>query len=238
MTTTDTAIAPDAHRAREAISRVALVAVLAVGLGLFMQALVVVLRLADGIVLAEARTLAELMGSITWSVIVCTGVAIGMSIGKARALLGAGLAFFFAPLALASAKAVEKVMLAVMEASQTPAILSLELVGVVRAAEYGLLALMLTMLTERRAVRFAPYALAGLTIGVVFGGLVTALTLVAGAPSGPVAIATLVAKEVGSPLGCALVIFVGQMISRSFRLYSRANRRTAAAAESNTMSAL
>ena len=129
-------------------------------------------------------------------------------------------------------------MLAVMEASQTPAILSLELVSVVRAAEYGLLALLLTLLTERRAVRFVPYATAGLTIGVIFGGLVTGLTLFAGAPSGLMAVVTLVAKEVGSPLGCALVIFVGQLISRSFRLYGRANRRAVAAAESDGLSAL
>jgi hypothetical protein len=135
---------------------------------------------------------------------------------------------------LASAKAVEKVMIAIMEASQTPAILSLELVGVVRAAEYGLLALMLTLLTERRAVRFRPYVLAGLTVGAVFGGLVTGLTLLAGAPSGPIAVATLLAKEVG----CAIVIFLGQMVSRSFRLYGRANRRAVAAAETDSLSAL
>lgn len=238
MTTIDTLVAPEAHRARDAISRIAIVAVLAVGLGLFMQALVVVLRLADGVVIPEARTIAELMGAITWSVIVCTGVAIGMSIGKARAVLAGGLALFFAPIALASAKAVEKVMLAIMEASVTPAVLSLELVGIVRAAEYGLLALMLTLLTERRAVRFVPYALAGATVGLIFGGLVTAMTLLAGAPSTPVAIATLAAKEIGSPIGCALVIFVGQMISRSFRLYGRANRRVQAAAEADGLSAL
>ena len=236
--TTDPLHSPQAHRAREAISLIATVAVLAVGLGLFMQALVVVLRLADGIVVAETKLIAELMGSVTWSVIVCTGVAIGMSIGKARAVLAGGLALFFAPIALASAKAVEKVMLAIMEASQTPAILSLEVVGVVRAAEYGTLALMLTLLTELRAVRFVPYAIVGLTVGVIFGGLVTGLTLFAGGSTGLVAIVTLVAREVGSPLGCAFVIFVGQMISRSFRLYGRANRRAVAAAEADGLSAL
>ena len=62
--------------------------------------------------------------------------------------------------------------------------------------------------------------------------------LFAGAPSGLMAVVTLVAKEVGSPLGCALVIFVGQLISRSFRLYGRANRRAVAAAELDGLSAL
>jgi hypothetical protein len=94
MTDIHSAVSPEAHRAREAISLVATVAVLAIGLGLFMQALVVVLRLADGVVGAEAKVIAELMGSVTWSVIVCTGVAIGMSIGKARVVLAGGIALF------------------------------------------------------------------------------------------------------------------------------------------------
>ncbi len=225
MTTTPAPLSPEATRARAAIYNVAIVAVLAAGLGMSMHALVGVLRLADGVILSEALVIAGLVGSVAWSVVVCTGVAIAMSIGKARTVLVGALAVLFAPVALAAAKAAEKVMLAVMDAAGQPALLSIGTVGVVRALEYGLLAMILTMLTERRAVRFMPYATAGLAVGVAFGGLLAGLTLLAGAPATPADVAVLLVKEIGSPLGCALVIFVGQMVTRSFRVYGRSSRR-------------
>lgn len=114
----------------------------------------------------EARALGELAGSVAWSVIVCTGVAIGVSVGKARAALAGAIGMLFAPLALAGAKAAQKVMASLVEATVQPAVFSLATLSVVRALEYGLLAWMLTLLTERKAVRLMPYLLAGAGVGI------------------------------------------------------------------------
>ncbi len=210
-----------AHRAARAIRTVGVVAVAAIGLGLAMQALIVVARLLAGGAWPGAGLVADLASTVAWSVLVCTGVAIGVSVARARAVLAGLIGLVVAPIGLAAAKGTQKVVAALVEASTAPAMLSVEVVGAVRALEYGLLAFVLVVLVERKESRLLPYLGAGAGIGLVFGGFVSALTLLAtsldGAGRDWALVAGTVASEIGFPIGCALLIYLSQLITDSFR---------------------
>lgn len=216
------------HRARQAratIQRLALIAVLGVVLGFVMQGLVIAARLLGGGALPGIAVIADLVQTVTWSVLVCTGVAIGVSVGKARKALAGFIGFFFAPLALAVAKAGQKAMLTVIGALEQPAALSLTAIGLVRAFEYGLLAWLLMLLTEKEIIRPAPYVAVGAAIGVVFGSVLFWLTYTAALANDeqmttPQILGMLV-NEVGAPAGCAFLIYIGQLASYSFTVYKK-----------------
>jgi hypothetical protein len=213
-----------AREAQAAIRRIALVALLGVALGLLMQVLIIALRLAGG-VMPGLSAWADLAQTVTWSVLVCTGVAVGMAIGKARTMLAGMLAALFAPLAMAAAKSMQKVVASLVAAAEQPALLSLTTLGVVRAVEYGLLAFVLAVLAERKERRLLPYAAAGGVTGLVFGGAVVVLTYLLASLDGRgrdgMMLASLAITELGSPLGCALVIYVAQAVATQTRLWER-----------------
>lgn len=78
------------------------VAWLAILLGIGVQLLVFAVRLALGSDLVGAVLLSNLTQGITWGVIVCVGVAIGVTVERSRALLGGLLGLISGPLGWAS----------------------------------------------------------------------------------------------------------------------------------------
>lgn len=210
-----------ARRASRAIRNIAFVGVAAIGLGFMMQALIVAARLLAGGPLPHIGLLADLASTVSWSVLVCTGVAIGVSLAKARALLAGLIGFVFAPIGLAAAKGAQKFVAAMVDVSTAPALLSIEVVGVVRALEYGILAFVLVILAERKESRLLPYLGTGAAVGLVFGGFLSAMTLLVTSLDGSgrnlALIAGTITSEIGFPIGCALLIYLGQLITDSFR---------------------
>jgi hypothetical protein len=213
-------VTPEAHAAHQALRRIAFVALAAIGLGFLIQGAIIVARLVAGGAFPGVAVLAELAGSVSWSVLVCTGVAIGVSLGKARAALAGLFGLVFAPLGLAAAKAAQKIVAAALDVTTAEAVLSVEVIGLVRALEYGLLAFILALLSERKIARLAPYLLTGIAIGLVFGGGLSLLTVLAeslnGAGRNFVSIAGTTIREVTFPIGCAVLIYIGQLVAHSF----------------------
>jgi hypothetical protein len=149
-----------------------------------------------------------------------------MAIGKARTALAGLFAAFFAPLSMAAAKAVQKVVGSLLGALDQPALLSLATIGVVRAIEYGILAWLLAWLSERKERRMRPYLLAGGGVGLLFGGLIVALSVLNAASDGSLSllkITSVATTEIGSPLGCAAVIYITQLVAIQARLWARAS---------------
>ena len=214
-----------ARQAQEAMRRIAVVAALGIGLGLLMQGLIILLRLVGAGAAPGLLTLAELAQTVTWSVLVCTGVALGTALGKARGALAGLVGAVFAPLALAAAKSVQKVMLSVLDAVEQPGLISLTTIGVVRALEYGILAWVLAWLAQRQERRLWPYALAGGCVAVLFGGALLFLTFMLQGLDGSgrnwLALGTMAVTELGSPLGCAVVIYLAQLVATNARLWAR-----------------
>jgi hypothetical protein len=215
-----------AEEARRQIRFIALVAILAVGLGFIMQALILFAKTQAGAKVPGAMLVADVAQGVTWSVFVCTGVAIGVSIGRARKALAGLIGFLFAPLGVAVAKASQRAVLAALSAAEQPMAVPLVTVGLIRAVEYGMLAWLLAALSEREVARALPYLGVGTTIGVVFGTALTLLTrnaiLAQGLEPTLAQIAGTAVNEIGTPIGCAVLIFIGQIVSRNFSIYKKA----------------
>ncbi|KXF75029.1 hypothetical protein ATN84_20285 [Paramesorhizobium deserti] len=209
-------------QAKRSLHQVAIVAFLAIFLGFFMQGLILASKLITGNAFPGISFLADLAQGVTWSFFVCTGVAVGLFLSKARAALSGIIAFIFAPAAVSLAKASQKVMLNLLQIADKPGFLSLGTISILRAVEYGLLAWLLAKLIEKNAHQPSLYVGAGLIVGLVFGGAIIALTIQAAAAAGtPQQLSQMMGSlvnEIGSPIGCAVLIYIGQWITGRHQL--------------------
>jgi hypothetical protein len=212
----------DSHTAELALKRVATVALLALTLGFVMQGVILAAKLAGGVPFPGLRLLVDLAQGVTWSFLVCAGVAIGAALAKGRAALAGLIAGLFTPLALAAAKSSQKVMGALINASDAPALLSLATLSVIKAIEYGILGWVLAVLVQKSEARPAPYVAAGAAVGLVFGGSIVVLNrqvaLAAGTQLDGSALAVSIINEVLFPIGCSMVIFAGVWVGRNLRI--------------------
>lgn len=202
---------------------------LGIGLGLLMQVTIVVARILAGGPWPELAILVETAQTVSWVALVCSGVAIAIAVGRVRKVLAGFVAALCAPLALAAAKALQKVVAELIDAPQTGNLIPIETVSLIRGIEYGLLAWLLALLVHREVARAAPYLWTGTGVGLVFGGAVTTLltqahVTEAGALS-PAFLSGTVIAEVGTPIGCALVIYVGQAVAGAAKVFGGSNVR-------------
>jgi hypothetical protein len=203
-----------------ALRRVARIALLPVVLGFAMQGLILAATLSGPS--SGSAFVVSLAGGITWSVLVCAGLGLATAIAKARPLLSGLFALLVAPLALACAKGMQKAMGGWLNAVKTEAVLPLATVSALRALEYGLLGWLLGRLVQADQAQPWPYLRAGIVAGLTFGTTITLLTLRAADVSGdrfaPPLLMTTLCNEVVFPLGCALVIYLGQDVGRHLKL--------------------
>lgn len=208
------------QQASLALRKLALVALLSIALGFAVQAVILLLILSEASLGAGA--VVGVAQGVTWSFLVCSGVSIATSLSKGRPMLAGVLAFLVAPLALAAAKAAQKVMTGWLGAAEKQAVLSLGTISVLRAVEYGLLGWLLGRLVTAGRTGFWTYGGVGALVGIVFGGAITALTwqvaMTDGRPLSTVQLATTGFNEIVFPFGCAVVIYVGQIVGRTLRL--------------------
>src|SRR6478752_7404509 len=202
---------PPAQRADPALRRIAAVAV---------QSAILALKIAGRP--ARADLVVDVATGVTWSLLVCTGLAVGLTIAKGRPMLTGALAFCIAPAALAVAKASQKVLTDWLDAAEKAVFLDLGTVSVLRAAEYALLGWLLARLVVRDEDRSWLYLGAGCAAGIIFGGAITGLTWRAadrgGTPLTPPMLAATTINEMVFPVGCALVIFLGHLVGHHVKV--------------------
>ena len=184
-------------------------------LGTAMELILLVVAAVGGAVPGLKPILADLVQKVSWSFLVCTGLAIGTAASKNRgAVMGlAGLAS--APAAFAIARALHKSAVQALglaaPAGGHPSPMVLVLI---KAVEYAWLGGILAY-AAKRAWGGKGYILIGLLTGVVCAGLVVGLTL-SGSAKTP-ALAALMSKGVNEllfPVGCSLVLFAAESIGR------------------------
>jgi hypothetical protein len=185
------------------------VAWLAVALGLAMEALLLLLASGFGEVLGLKSLVADLVRNVTWAAFVCVGLAVGTTLSKIRVPAMGFFGFLAAPLAFEVSRSVHKGTLEALDLSGAEATAaSPVLLALIKGVEYGCLGLLIGWIGGRAWGGVLAHALAGLAVGIVFGGAILALTL--GAAPGPVPVADLVSRglnELLFPVGCALVLF-------------------------------
>lgn len=187
---------------------------LSVTLGVVVEAAMLAVALAAG-PLAPWRTLvAEFVQTVSWSSLVCLGIAVGSAAARSRPRAMGTLGLLAAPGAFTAAKALHKLAsqalaLAVPVAAGAP----VGLVVLLKAGEYGVLGYAVGRLSERGA-GVGSHAAVGLAVGAVFGGALVALAMTSAVTPLPAAAwLTRAVNELLMPLGCAVSLATARLLA-------------------------
>ena len=191
------------------------VAWLAILLGLFMELLLLALGGALGSVLGLRPLVADLVKTISWSVFVCVGLAIGTAVAQARMPVMGFLGLLSAPLAFEASRVLHKGALEALAVSGGGGSdLSPLLVAVIKGIEYGCLGLGIGWVSQRRWGGALAHMAVGLAVGLIFGGSVLALAAGATPPPSTADLLTASINEILFPVGCSLVLFSATVLGK------------------------
>jgi len=154
----------------------------------------------------------DTLSKVSWSAIVCFGVAAGAAAARSnlRAASMSLAGFFAAPAGFAVARIVQKV-LSQTSAMSAGSLKDVTLLALLKALEYGGFGLVTGWLSGEGFKRAPSYAAVGAITGLYFGGLITTVLVAGGAPRVlPVAL-----NEILFPIGCAMVLFVSGLLARN-----------------------
>jgi hypothetical protein len=182
------------------------VAWLAIALGLAMEALLLLLGSSFGELLGAKSIVADLAKNLSWSLFVCTGLAVGTAASQARAPAMGLMGLLAAPVAFEVSRVVHKGTLEALDISGSGDT-SPVLVVVIKGFEYGCLGLAVGWLGRRPWGGAAAHAAAGLAVGLVFGGAIVVLTVPSGAQMSVADLVSRGVNEVLFPVGCSLVLY-------------------------------
>ncbi len=198
-------------------SKILRVTWLSILLGIGMELILLIAAAGFGTLHGLKPIIADLVQKVSWSFVVCVGLALGTASTRMRASSMGLAGMIAAPAAFNVAHALHKSALQALEiagpaAAGVPAPLVLALV---KAVEYGWLGLVLGWV-GKRASGAKTYALIGFGTGLVCAGVIIAL-VVQGAAKAP-SVAALVSRainEVLFPIGCSLVLFAAETVGRT-----------------------
>jgi len=198
------------------IGRVGLrVAWLAILLGLTIQVLLLIVAAVSGRLPNLRPLFANVVQTISWSVIVCVGIAVGGTISKSRLDLTGLAGLLSAPIAFSVARSLQRgVSTALGLASGGTGGPSPVVLGLIKAVEYGVLALIISWIAVHTKGSARAHALAGACVGIFFGGIT--LTYVYMSSVHGLNNADLLSRginEVLFPVGCSLVLFTSNAMA-------------------------
>jgi hypothetical protein len=190
------------------------VAWLAILLGLLLQLAVLLVAAGFGTAPSPGPLLAETLKTVSWSLLVCIGVALGRVAAKGRLPLEGVTGLLAAPLALTAANTLQKGVAEAVNAAGVPTGPAPLWVLAIKAAEYACLGLALNWVGQRAWHSALGHLAVGLLTGVVFGGLfLTAVVQTAPTPLSTPALLGRGLNELLFPVGCALVVFIAEVLS-------------------------
>ena len=187
---------------------------MAVLLGLTMEAILVALAAGFGNLHGAKPIVADVVQKVSWSLVVCVGLAVGATAEKASgpALGLSGL--IAAPLGFMVARSLHKgAMHALGLAGSAKPGLALVLIAVVKAVQYGSFGLTLDWIAKKPWGGLAAHLATGLAVGIIFGGGLLVLQIQAAAQPPPLpALISGAANEFLFPVGCAFVIYISKVM--------------------------
>jgi hypothetical protein len=189
------------------------VAWLAILLGLLLQLAVLLVAAGFGKDISPRPLLAETLKTVSWSLLVCVGVALGRVAAKGQVPLEGVTGLLAAPLALTAANTVQKGVAEAIDAAGVPAGPAPLWVLAIKATEYACLGLALEWVSQRAWGSARGHLAVGLLTGVVFGGVFLTV-MVQSAPT-PLSTPALIGRglnELLFPIGCALVVFIAEIL--------------------------
>lgn len=196
---------------RSVVSMLSLAAWLAILLGLTVQSLILVAKIAAGGEATAMQVFVDVASGVTWSALVCSGLALGTIAARHRGVIMGALGLISAPVAWAAAKGVQRGvqwMLGGPLETLGPLVYQ---VGAAKTLEYAVLGLILGRLIHTSRSTLPAHAVVGLAIGVVFGGAILWLnhshSVAAGSTMPAARAAAICVNELLFPVGCAVVIY-------------------------------
>ena len=182
---------------------------LAILLGIAIQILLLVVAGAFGRVHRVSPVIVSLAQTVCWSTLVCVGIAVGTTASKMHLGLMGLAGLLSGPLAFAIARSVARGVSAALglqlAGSGGPSPLVL---GMIKAVEYGCLAVLVGWVATRKKGGVLAHALVGFCTGIFFGGIALAYLDI----SSVKALSTVDwisrgINEVVFPVGCSLILF-------------------------------
>ena len=157
--------------------------------------------------------IASLVQKISWSGIVCTGLAFGKAASNANPNWMAFAGLLSAPTALAVARAMHKSTAHALKVAEAGVAAAFPFfIAGLKGLEYAVLGLLLGWIGKRAGSGFFAYTGIGLLIGSVFGTTIAAMATPGGFETAKI-IPPLV-NEVLFPVGCSLAIYAADVIGK------------------------
>ena len=186
------------------------VAWLSVLLGLIMEALILLLAGGFGELPGISWVAADLAQQVSWAFLVCVALSLGSAAANLRPALMGSLGLLAAPLSFIIARSLHDGLRKALGVVGTASIgFSIILVVVVlKGVEYGCLGAAIGWVGQRPWGGLGAHIAVGLGVGIVFGGLILAVTY--WGASSPLSTANLISRGVNEilfPMGCSLVLF-------------------------------
>lgn len=191
------------------------VAWLSIALGIVLEILLLVLAAYTGTGGTTPKPfISDLAQKVSWSFIVCVGLAFGSTASKARSGVMGLLGLISAPLGFNVARFVHKGVNEALGVAGTAGGASVFLIATLKGIEYAVLGAILGWVTRRQG-GLGLHLGAGAAVGLTFGvAIVTLLARAAANPLGPVDLASRGINEVLFPVGCSLVLYASEALSR------------------------
>jgi len=182
-----------------------------------MEAVLVALAAGFGTLHNAKPILADLVNKVSWSTIVCVGLAVGTTAKKARGPLMGLAGLLAAPLAFMVARSLHKGAMQALEvaaaAGPGPSLL---VIAALKGIQYGSFGLTLDWIAKKPWGGLSAHLGTGLLVGVVFGGAILVLGIQAAPQTPPLpALVSRAANEFLFPVGCAFVIYASKVMKRT-----------------------
>jgi hypothetical protein len=193
------------------------VAWLSIGLGLLLEVLLLLLAAFSGTGGSTPKPfVSDLVQKVSWSFIVCVGLALGSTASKARAGTMGLLGLISAPLGFTIARSLHKGVNQALGVAGTVGGASPFLIAGLKALEYGVLGAALGAVTKRQGGgSLGAHLGTGAAIGITFGGTILAVLARATiTPMTPVDLAAKGINEVLFPVGCSLVLYAAEAMGK------------------------
>jgi hypothetical protein len=190
---------------------------LSILLGITVECAVLAIRLAAGSAPHLIQSFVEFAGSVSWSTVVCSGIALGTAAARQRDRVMGILGVVSAPFGWALAKGLQRGTQWMLGAPVDAVGLLVVQVGALKSVEYCLLGYFVGRMLQGRRSTLARHVYLGLAAGVVFGASIVAVTI---AHSSEHHLAQgkllgLVINEMLFPIGCSVVLYlVGHLPDR------------------------
>jgi len=189
------------------------VAWLSILLGLSIEILLLVVTSFFGKKLVFQVAMAETIQKISWSIVVCSALALARVFSAARPLVSGLAGLLSAPIGFiiagAAQKGVAQALSVPTSSSPSP---SAAVLALLKGLEYAWLGIILAWVGYRYGNTVRAFALSGLTAGVLFGSMVLFLF----PPMAIPVLASRAVNEVLFPVGCSIILFSAETFKKEF----------------------